>query len=70
VIGIALLAMAIWFGIFPQSLLNYMDKSVDKQTARLTEWTKDVKEAPTTPQPATSAELPTAEPDRVSLLNR
>ncbi len=45
-IGVVLLAFAIWFGVFPATLLVYMDKTIDRQTAELASWTRDVKEAP------------------------
>ena len=68
-IGIALLAMAVYFGIFPQSLLKYMDKSIDRQTQTLTAWTKNVKEAPES-VPASAAQNSPDEPARVSMVER
>jgi NADH-quinone oxidoreductase subunit M len=68
-IGSVLLAMAIYFGIFPQTLLNYMDKTINRQTETLAEWTKDVKEAPGA-IPASAAQHTPDEPPRVSLLER
>jgi NADH-quinone oxidoreductase subunit M len=66
-IGTALLVLAVLFGVFPQQLLlNYMDKTIDRQTKTLAEWTKNVKEAP----PGTAAQLSPAEPPRVSLVDR
>ncbi len=68
-IGTVLLFFAIWFGVFPATLLVYMDKTIDRQTQELANWTRDVKEAPATPAiglrppPATNvaADLPGAE---------
>jgi NADH-quinone oxidoreductase subunit M len=39
-IAAPLLALAIWFGVNPQSLLNYMTPSVNKTVVELTDWTK------------------------------
>jgi NADH-quinone oxidoreductase subunit M len=54
-IAAPLLALAIFFGVYPQALLNYMQPSVDKTVVDLTKWTKE--NAPTTErdQPATAA---------------
>jgi NADH-quinone oxidoreductase subunit M len=54
--GIAapLLALAIFFGVNPQALLNYMQPSVDKTVIELTDWTKK-RESQAPPQPATAA---------------
>jgi NADH-quinone oxidoreductase subunit M len=69
-IGVVLLVFAIWFGVFPATLLVYMDKTIDRQTAELATWTRDVKEASTAtavgklPAPAllqVTADLPGAE---------
>jgi NADH-quinone oxidoreductase subunit M len=67
-IGGVLLAMAVFFGIFPQTLFNYMDKSINRQTETLTQWTKDVKEAPVVP-PSAAQHAP-EDPPRVSFLER
>jgi NADH-quinone oxidoreductase subunit M len=40
-IAAPLLALAIYFGVNPQSLLNYMEPSVDKTVVELTDWTKN-----------------------------
>jgi len=42
----SLLVLAIFFGMFPYALLMYMDPTVDRQTQLLTNWTREVKEAP------------------------
>ena len=39
-IAAPLLALAIFFGVYPQALLNYMQPSVDKTVVELTDWTK------------------------------
>jgi NADH-quinone oxidoreductase subunit M len=69
-IGGALLAMAIWFGIFPQSLLNYMDQTINRQTETLAQWTKDVAESPTAPPPSSAAQQDPEQPQRVSFVDR
>jgi NADH-quinone oxidoreductase subunit M len=53
-IAAPLLALAIFFGVYPQALLTYMQPSVNKTVVELTEWTKTHdKNAP--PQPAAAA---------------
>jgi NADH-quinone oxidoreductase subunit M len=44
-IAAPLLAFAIWFGVLPQSLFNYMTPSVNKTVQELADWTRDVKES-------------------------
>jgi NADH-quinone oxidoreductase subunit M len=39
-IAAPLLALAVFFGVYPQALLNYMEPSVNKTVVELTEWTK------------------------------
>jgi NADH-quinone oxidoreductase subunit M len=53
-IAAPLLALAIFFGVNPQALLNYMQPSVDKTVIELTDWTKSHDTA-ATPKPATAA---------------
>jgi NADH-quinone oxidoreductase subunit M len=53
-IAAPLLALAIWFGVYPQSVLNYMQPSVDKTVFDLTEWTK-ARDAATPAQPPGNA---------------
>ena len=53
-IAAPLLALAIFFGVYPQALLNYMQPSVNKTVVELTEWTKS-HDKNTPPQPATVA---------------
>jgi NADH-quinone oxidoreductase subunit M len=41
-IGSVLLFFAIWFGVFPGSLLKYMDATIDQQVKDLAAWTERV----------------------------
>ncbi len=50
-IATVLLFFAILFGVFPNLVLQYMNKTIDQQTQQLADWTKVVKE----PQPAGGA---------------
>jgi hypothetical protein len=43
-IAIPLFVLAIWFGVYPQVVLNYMDNTIDQQVQQLADWTRDVKE--------------------------
>jgi NADH-quinone oxidoreductase subunit M len=43
-VAVVLSICAIWFGVYPQSVLRYMDSTIDAQVATLTQWTRDVKE--------------------------
>jgi NADH-quinone oxidoreductase subunit M len=54
-IAAPLLALAIFFGVYPQALLNYMAPSVNKTVVELTEWTKENEPAGPSRQPATVA---------------
>jgi len=46
-IGMTLLGFAILFGVFPyQTVLKYMDKTIERQTQDLAHWTQTVKENP------------------------
>jgi NADH-quinone oxidoreductase subunit M len=56
-IAAPLLALAIFFGVYPQALLNYMQPSVNKTVVELTEWTK-THDKNTPPQPAAAATTP------------
>ena len=40
-IAAPLLALAIWFGVYPTALLKYMQPSVDQTVTELADWTKD-----------------------------
>ena len=37
-IAIPLVVFAIWFGVYPTTVLNYMDKTIDRQLNDLTQW--------------------------------
>jgi hypothetical protein len=64
-ISTVLLFFAILFGVFPQLVLQYMDKTIDQQTQQLADWTAAVKEAPS---PAVSQTQPaTAKPVAIEL---
>jgi NADH:ubiquinone oxidoreductase subunit 4 (subunit M) len=55
-IAAPLLALAIFFGVYPQALLNYMQPSVDKTVVELTDWTKTHEHDP--PKAAATAAVP------------
>jgi NADH-quinone oxidoreductase subunit M len=56
-IAAPLLALAIWFGVNPQSLLDYMTPSVNKTVVELTEWTKNNPRATREQSPAQAANV-------------
>ena len=68
-IGTTLLAFAILFGVFPDLVLRYMNKTINRQTEDLAAWTATVKEAQpaavgrvkTEASESVAAELPGAE---------
>jgi len=39
-VAIPLFVLAIWFGIYPQIVLRYMDKTIDRQVQVLSDWTR------------------------------
>ena len=41
-IAIPLVVLAIWFGVYPRTVLDYMDKTVTRQTQELADWTEKV----------------------------
>lgn len=44
-VALPLVVLAVVFGVFPhQTLIKYMDTTIDRQTYELAEWTKNVKE--------------------------
>jgi len=43
-IAVPLVVLAIWLGIFPGTLLRYMDATIDQQIDQLATWTEKVKE--------------------------
>ena len=38
-VAIPLLILAIWFGVYPKTVFNYMDKTIDAHVENLAEWT-------------------------------
>jgi NADH-quinone oxidoreductase subunit M len=48
-IAAPLLAFAILFGVYPKAVLDYVTPSVTKLTAQLTDWTRNLENAPSTP---------------------
>ncbi len=54
-IAAPLLVLAIWFGVNPQSLLNYMAPSVNKTVVELADWTKANTPTGTPARPATAS---------------
>jgi NADH-quinone oxidoreductase subunit M len=53
-IAAPLLALAIFFGVYPQALFNYMQPSVNQTVVELADWTK-AQDKNTPPQQATAA---------------
>lgn len=54
-IAAPILALAIFFGVYPQALLTYMQPSVNKTVVELTDWTKtNVKSEPPAEAPRTA----------------
>jgi NADH-quinone oxidoreductase subunit M len=51
-IGTVLCVFAVWFGVYPASVLRYMDKTIDQQVQDLAVWTQTMKE----PQAAATAQ--------------
>jgi NADH:ubiquinone oxidoreductase subunit 4 (subunit M) len=43
-VAVPLFIVAIWFGVYPASVLRYMDATIDRQVQELADWTRDVKE--------------------------
>jgi NADH-quinone oxidoreductase subunit M len=60
-IAAPLLAIAIWFGVYPQVVFNYMSPSVDKTVNELTAWTRTHESAMPTVQPPAEAAARTTE---------
>jgi NADH-quinone oxidoreductase subunit M len=56
-IAAPLLALAIWFGVNPQSLLDYMTPSVNKTVVELADWAKNNPELAPPQRPAQAAVL-------------
>jgi NADH-quinone oxidoreductase subunit M len=43
-VAVPLVIFAVWFGVYPKSVLRYMDQTIDRQVSELAEWTKSVKQ--------------------------
>jgi NADH-quinone oxidoreductase subunit M len=39
-VAVPLLILAIWFGVYPQTVLKYMNPTIDQQVERLAEWSE------------------------------
>lgn len=50
-IGVPLLVLAIFFGILPQTMLDYMSPSINRQVDQLAAWTQEHDERPTAANP-------------------
>jgi NADH-quinone oxidoreductase subunit M len=50
-IGVPLLVLAIFFGVLPQTMLDYMSPSVNRQVEQLAAWTREHDERPTAANP-------------------
>jgi NADH-quinone oxidoreductase subunit M len=72
-IGGVLLALSILFGVFPhQTVLKYMDATIDRQVQQLTDWTRTVKESngqPSVAAPAANQAVHEVDTQTVSMLN-
>ena len=64
-IAAPLLALAIFFGVYPQALLNYMQPSVDKTVNELTTWTKANEAAPAANAAANNSANTAANPEQI-----
>jgi NADH-quinone oxidoreductase subunit M len=51
-IGVPLVALAIFFGVYPTAVLNYMQPSINQQVDQLAEWTREHDERATAANPA------------------
>jgi NADH-quinone oxidoreductase subunit M len=50
-IGVPLLVLAVFFGVYPTAMLNYMQRSIDQQVDQLAAWTQEHDERPTAANP-------------------
>jgi NADH-quinone oxidoreductase subunit M len=50
-IGVPLLVLAIFFGVLPQTMLDYMSPSINQQVDQLAAWTQEHDERPTAANP-------------------
>ena len=58
-IAVPLLSFAIFFGVYPQAIFNYMMPSVNLSVDQLADWTRDVKDhGGTAPLPTAAAAVP------------
>ncbi len=55
-IGVPLLALAIFFGVYPTAMLNYMQPSIDRQIDELAAWTQEHDERATALNPIKTQE--------------
>jgi NADH-quinone oxidoreductase subunit M len=69
-IGVVLLAFAILFGVYPNAVLHYMDRTIDRQVEMLADWTREVKDGPGTSAAAIGATPPANEIDLAEAANR
>jgi NADH:ubiquinone oxidoreductase subunit 4 (subunit M) len=61
-IAAPLLALAIFFGVYPQALLNYMQPSVNKTVSDLTKWKELADKNAPQEQPPRTAEIAHPQP--------
>lgn len=40
-VAIPLFVLAIWFGVYPQTLFNYMDRTIDRHVQQMADWTEN-----------------------------
>lgn len=43
-VAIPIVVLAIWMGVYPKAVFNYVTPTVDQQVQQLTDWTRDVKQ--------------------------
>jgi NADH-quinone oxidoreductase subunit M len=55
-IGVPLLVLAVFFGVYPTAMFNYMQHSVDRQIDRLAAWTQEHDQRATAANPQGAAE--------------
>jgi NADH-quinone oxidoreductase subunit M len=57
-IAIPLVVLAIFFGVYPQAVFNYMEPSVTRSVEELAEWTSDVQEGGAAPATGVAVSSP------------
>ena len=57
-IAAPLFVLAIVFGLFPRTVLKYMDNTIDRQVEDLADWTRDVADPTETKEKQQQAETP------------